>query len=422
MSGGSGSDFWTVVEQQSSAQATADIVAARARKRRRVTAPGPSGEVTTKQFAGLEAVMSWQAKDISNGLPSAARKRVNAERVVVRVMPSVYINAVTVPAKDGSFFVIMNVGLMMFIYKFARALTTHLIAAETTDPVTLETTVARVANLLDWATSPAMTPRSVDWPIEKPALRAAENCAQVAERYALCHEFAHILGEHFTDAPQRYVDIDGIGIPSVETTIQRELEADLIGLKFALGAGSDGSHLQKLYLGCELFFSALALYESILGCSDEYPPASLRLKLVRDDIAKKWPVGLDAVAKHYGKVIAPLLAQVPETVMRQRALIGPSTQHYFNRYANEGTEGESQRAFFDWGSRFLEHSPGAVLGLIERELRNERVGPDGTITPEGLRRWNLAYSFANNLPPDLRTAMLPWKQDPAVPPPGERTR
>jgi len=27
-----------------------------------------------------------------------------------------------------------------------------------------------------------------------------------------------------------------------------------------------------------------------------------------------------------------------------------------------------------------------------------------------LRRWDLAYSFANNLPPDLRTAMLPWKQ------------
>ncbi len=405
-------DFWDRLEQQNSAQATADVLDALARKRRRIIAPGPEGKSAAKAVTGLEATVKWQAGSIIDGLPGEVRRRLSPDRLVVKAMPSVYLNAVTVRARDGSYVVVMNVGLMMFLYKFARAVTAQLGSGGSTAPVPLETTVVRVAGLLDWATSPAMTPRSADWPIPRDAVQAAEHCAQFAERYALCHEFAHILGEHFTEGRNRFLAVDGIGIPAVETTAQREFEADMVGLDLLMrSAVDDGPTLRRCYLGCELFLSALVLYESILGPAEGYPPASSRLDLVRQHVDRAAPAGLRAIADHYGTVITALLQQVPEVVRSQRAMVGMHTQFYFNRHATEGDERRSQREFFEWGERFMRRSPGAVLGVIERELRNARVDSSGAITREGLRRWNLAHSFANNLPADLRTAMLPWQPE-----------
>lgn len=413
MSGSRDQSWIELAEAQAKSQAATDILNARTGKRRR--SMPPSSPTSEELLTGFEKMLAWHAESVAKGLDDP---RLMPARVAVRVMPSVYLNAVTVPGEHDGVLLVFNAGLSMFLYKFARAITAQLSGSASGDagqqlarPVALEETTVRLATLLDWATSPAMTPRSGTWPMTTEALRAAENCAQVAERFAVCHELAHVALDHVKDAPRQSIALGGLNVIAMENIDKREFAADQRGLEFALRtAGTSAHDLQKAYLGCELFFSAIQLYEDVLGVPGGYPPARHRLQAVRAWADKHHPAGLRAVARHYATVIDPLLRTVPDAVQGQRALAGIQTQYLFNRYA-EQPEREGQPAFFDKVSPLLSRAPGAVLGIIDRELHTPQLDAGGEITPAGLRRWNLAHAFANNLPDDLRQVMLPWKRD-----------
>jgi hypothetical protein len=161
--------------------------------------------------------------------------------------------------------ILLGEDLYPVIRHFCRAAATFFLPGETGDRRPSELwpqARAALATIVDWCTSPAATPRLPDFDVTARQEAIGNSMADLAYRFVLCHEMAHVALEHVQAGA---LDLEADGEDNVEVlraSQERELEADRFGLRLQVGS-----------LSPELFVSAMAsavYYTYFLRIFDDY--------------------------------------------------------------------------------------------------------------------------------------------------------
>jgi hypothetical protein len=222
--------------------------------------------------------------------------------------PTGLFNAQAVGVADGALLLI-NTGLMMFIYQCAKLLflnvqlTLHDDAGAQHGSVSQQMTNAEIIEALSDIILAYRFRRNSTFATRFPfesGLRGllTATLAQSAERFVLAHEYGHAIAGHLTGgrAVRQIVTDNGLRIELLSKSWEEEIEADLYGAHLVLPPSkrtidSEGA-LQPLgfRLAGPLFFFALddlisTIDETIFGRGGaeitDHPPASMRIDAIQ---------------------------------------------------------------------------------------------------------------------------------------------
>jgi hypothetical protein len=366
-------------------------------------------------------LLSWAASRVREG---KVVERLHKDRIVIRVIPPVKVQAMTVWAAPVHV-VAVNVGLIVFVYKLTRAIAPHLVTLKPDAPPrpAESETAGRVATLIDWMSSLVAKPRSGDWPVSGSEKLWAANTAMVAERFVLSHELGHVVrGDLILDVAQ--------ADPSQLTPEQcdqrplaQEIEADVAGMFFTIESIVDrGVHPGAGMMGIEMFLQSVLLAEAVgaIRTDDAHQPAAERLSLIRYAIHEK-----------YGEVAAKI-TQAADELGELMSWLGPLALLERDRRCAASAQ-EMERIFSDFPFRFpisrdepaeyallervialLQDTPSVVLTAIDDNLLEPAEftqleacasSIDSLVENDRWRRHQIAHFLARNMPLDVRSAL-----------------
>jgi hypothetical protein len=211
------------------------------------------------------------------------------DRCLIRQIWTREVNAHALLAGNGGLLIVVNAGLIAFVYKLARALSLQLPTLDeegksVRPPRTAAEEGANVVGIvLDWYGSTGF-PVGPDFPVTPQQLSIASRLATAAEQFVTAHELAHHSLGHTARAP-RHMRVDGNDVLATATAPDDEHEADTWGLRFIVDAlqARPGEEFAFAYAGVELFLTAAGMLEEHAEAppSDTHPPAAERLAEVR---------------------------------------------------------------------------------------------------------------------------------------------
>ena len=366
-------------------------------------------------------LLSWAARTIREG---EVAERLQADRIVVKVIPPVKVQAMTV--WDAPVHVIaINSGLIVFVYKLARAVAPHLVTLKPDDPPrpTESETAGRVATLIDWISSLVATPRSGDWPVSASERLWAENTATVAERFVLSHELGHIVkNDLILDVAQANPSQLAPEHPD-QRPLAQEIEADVTGMLFTIESIIDrGIHPGAGMMGIEMFLQSVRLAEAVgaILTDDTHQPAAERLSLIRWAIHERYG---DVAAKitHAADDLGELVGRLGPLALVERdrrcAASGQEMEQIFDNFPFRfpiARDMPAEVALLEHVADLLKDTPSVVLTAISGNL----LGPaelaqleasassfDSLVENDRWRRHQLAHFLARNMPLDVRSAL-----------------
>lgn len=257
-----------------------------------------SPEQSQRAFEQLEADLSSDTRfethlrkllDNVNLEPGLRATLLDEDACLIRQIWTREVNAHALLARNGGLLIVVNAGLVAFIYKFARALSLQLPTVDeqgksVPPPASAaEQGASLVAIVLDWYKSTGF-PAGPDFPVTPQQIVTASRLTTAAEEFVAAHELAHHILGHTQREPRRML-VNRHDVPAAPTMPHDEHEADTWGLRFVLDAlqGQQGQEFAWAYAGVELFFAAVGMLEEHAGAppSDTHPPAAERLAEVR---------------------------------------------------------------------------------------------------------------------------------------------
>jgi hypothetical protein len=227
--------------------------------------------------------------DNANFGPDLRATLLDEDACLIRQIWTREVNAHALLARNAGLLIVVNAGLIAFVYKFARALSLQLPTLDEQGKSVpppgsaAEQGASLVAIVLDWYKSTGF-PVGPDFPVTPQQIFNASRLTTAAEEFVTAHELAHHMLGHTQREPRNML-VNGHDVLAVTTTPHDEHEADTWGLRFILDAlqGQDGQEFAWAYAGVELFFTAVGMLEEHAGAppSDTHPPAAERLSEVR---------------------------------------------------------------------------------------------------------------------------------------------
>jgi hypothetical protein len=350
------------------------------------------------------------------------------ERVVVTTIPQATVQALTVWI-DPVHSIAVNYGLMLFVYRVARALAPHIITRTADDPPAPPESeaVSIIATLIDWMASPARAPLIEDWPTGQREVRTAENIAVAAERFVVSHEIAHIARQHLI-ADSSKIDPSNAKPEDLDNRpFEQEIEADVIGAMLSI----DSMRVQGLdpragCVGVVMFLEILRLAEEVgaIVADEKHPPAEIRLQTVWEALPQRY--GKDSpVLMSWANQMAQLITRIGDLARAERITRREETVKYmdkiFREYpATQGTHRDlrADQAMLNETLTRLRTSPSAVLEAIAanlldadqyRALADAKRSPDALYKDDRGRRHSIAHFLGRYLPERVRPALgIDW--------------
>lgn len=134
-------------------------------------------------------------------------------------------------------------------------------------------------------------PLSSFLPIDFKASLLGGSLATKTEMFVVCHELAHHILGHLETSRRKSILVRNVQVEVPVSDWTQEFEADALGLKLLLNQIRDPYDLSMTYAGIDFFFQIMILLEDFTQFqgSDTHPPASLRLKKIRDYAALHCP-------------------------------------------------------------------------------------------------------------------------------------
>jgi hypothetical protein len=337
------------------------------------------------------------------------------ERVVVTTIPQATVQAITVWI-DPVHSIAVNHGLMIFMYRVARALAPHIIIRTANDPPAPPESeaVSIIATMLDWMASPVRAPLIEDWPTGQREIRTADNIAMAGERFVVSHEIAHIMFRHLI------VDTSKINTSkiSLEDLAYRpfvqEIEADTVGALLSI----EPFFAQKLppqpgVVGIAWFLHCLRLAEEVGAIPKDasHPPADLRLQTLWQMLSERYGTVFGRLTSAANE-LADLLTRVGDSALTERKTRREKALRYMGRIFREhpaiqgGRNMDLDNEMLDKTSELLRTAPSAVLESIANNLMDSDeyravVRADG---PKGdrARRHSIAHFLGRQMPEEVR--------------------
>ena len=184
-------------------------------------------------------------------------------------------------AVEGGHAIVFHRGLIKFIYRIARILSTRVnVMDKERDSPDLPETARLIAEAFWWLqeTGRAFGP---DYPVTPEQLHFANLLALDAETFLLAHELGHVVVDLRPDSEQRF-----------GSAYEIEHAADLIGLSFALELNSDEPkdtfRFPMQYAGAEFVLQIFDVLSQLgFSISDSHPAAANRIIYMRTFMQSK---------------------------------------------------------------------------------------------------------------------------------------
>jgi hypothetical protein len=345
-------------------------------------------------------------------------------RVVVATIPQATVQAMTVWI-DPVHAIAVNHGLMLFMYRVARALAPHIITRSATDPPAPPESeaVSIIATLIDWMASPARAPLLEDWPTGQREIRTAENIAVAGERFVVSHEMAHIMRQHLI-VDSGKVDTSKMTLEDLDDRpYDQEIEADIIGASLAI----DSMFPQKLdpragFVGIAMFLHSLHLAEAVgaIVPDAKHPPADLRLNILWQSLPRRY--GPDfAVLTSWANDLTHLVTRVGNSALAERNKRRDKAVRYMDRIflTYPATQGPGRNLSLDNAMlnetlELMRTAPSAVLDAVAENLMNAdefralasaAASPDQLYRDDRGRRHSIALFLGRYMPQSVRPVL-----------------
>ena len=230
------------------------------------------------------------------------------ERVYLATLPTGLVNGRNWRMPIGNLWVAIDDGLFLYFYSLAKAVATFLPVEVLPEGWRLSVSPERFSR--DFETNedghrrfletilatfvlghPAMAPSR---PLILPKLPLVATLAFTAERFAVAHEYGHLILRHYDpDRPKtRRLLIEGtdIEVDEVDTSEQMELEADQIAVRLTRECHRDqGRSLAETRDGLYFLFACLDLIEQFHGQGPDHPPVEARLSNAFSQLDREEP-------------------------------------------------------------------------------------------------------------------------------------
>lgn len=258
---------------------------------------------------GFNSLLQEYGKDIENSIGKLGKSI--DKNVYIGQFPTGSFNAQVCPVLDGGL-ILINTGLMMFIYQVAKIMSFSMVAAnfdEKGQPI--EKTVKSKSQYSHEQIVSALSEVVLAYLIAGHSTAAqrfpaeggfrgiiAGNITTAAEKFVIAHEYGHVIAGHL-NSPRTIVAKSGVGeINLISKSWQQEMEADALGA-YIMIAGEDRVidspeklfNFQILVAGILFFFSLddliTSCVEGITGRQDlhimtDHPPSAVRLKMLQE--------------------------------------------------------------------------------------------------------------------------------------------
>lgn len=300
--------------------------------------------------------------------------------LVLQARPSNTINALMIPTPDGVV-IVYNLGLYGMLFSFSRAVARALASDDVTEAVHW------LAGLVDWATSRAKEPRTMnEIELDDDATGLAANLASRAQRFTLCHELGHVIRFNRAERAARKASIGGVLVTALQDSCDKEYAADRDGLGLYLRVlASQHQGAAAALIGAEVFLNAASMVqESSMDEREGHPPAEERIARVRHEFNAALgdrATEESAPAKAVRTLMEGLRVHVRHEVQRRRTLTTEQFMtdlHAAAAQAPSMTREETMAAAKRL-SRLLLDSPGATLDCLHDVI----FAPWGSNEPAG---------------------------------------
>jgi hypothetical protein len=381
-----------------------------------LTSPGDDGLKST--IASITNEVLEHVRKVATD--PATRELVQPERVVVVTIPHSTVQAVTV-WQDPVHAIAVNHGLMLFMYRVARAISGHIIRRGAGDPPSPpeSQTVSIIASLIDWMSSAARAPLIQDWTTGPREIQTAENLTTAGERFVVSHEIAHILNQHLI-ADAANVDISQSTPRDLDDRpYDEEIQADIGGAVLTIESLPDqGIDPRAGLTGIFMFLHSLHLAETVgaIVSDGKHPSAHERMDTLQEVLPLRfgdhfahlasWAYQLDELMNRFGD------AALAERQVRRKEAVSHMNKIFRESPAAQGLHRHpaEEKAMLDEVLRLLNTAPSAVLKAIAdnllkaeeyvRALDASNV-PNETPGNDKWRRHTIAHFLARHLPPQV---------------------
>lgn len=345
-------------------------------------------------------------------------------RVVVTTIPQATVQALTV-WMDPVHSIAVNHGLMLFMYRLARAIAPHVITRGPNDPPAPPESeaVSIIATMLDWMSSPVRAPLVADWQTGEREIRTAENIATAGERFVVSHEIAHIMRQHLiVDA--RKADASKMTLRDLaKRPYEQEIEADVIGASLSMESMIPQNLApQAGAVGIAMFLQSLRLAEEVgaIVTDEKHPAAGFRLDVLWQTLPQRYGADFSRLTQAANE-IGSLVARLGDQALQERNTRRKKAVEYMERIFREhpATQGlqrniRADKAMLDETLELLRTAPSAVLEAISanlldadeyRAVASAAGSPAELFKNDRARRHGIAHFLARYLPDNVRPVL-----------------
>jgi hypothetical protein len=346
------------------------------------------------------------------------------ERVVITTIPQATVQALTT-WMDPVHAIAVNQGLMLFMYRVARALSPHVITRTGSDPPAPPESeaVSHIASLIDWISSPARAPLMQDWPTGQREIRTAENLTTAGERFVVSHEIGHIMQRHLiVDVGQ--VDTSQLSLQELDTRpYEQEIEADTIGAMLTI----ESMPKQKIdpragAVGIVMFLHSLRLAEEVgaIVADGNHPSASDRLATLQGALPDRYGSDFTTLTS-WADQLSDLMNRLGDEALRERNRRRKKAAAHMDRVFREhpvalgpGRDFDADKAMLDEVLALLATAPSAVLEAVADNLLDAEeykaavsasASPTELLWNDRWRRHTIAHFIARYMPPNVRATL-----------------
>jgi len=236
------------------------------------------------------------------------------------------VNAKAIPAPNGGWLIVLNRGLLTFLYEVARAISTRFVAQDSDGNrpygesiPDFEETCRWIAEIFAWYKGVGR-PAAFDFPVHPAQIMFAGNLAIYAEEFVVSHEMAHFFAGHVKSVLNTREHIGYLPKEIPLSGWEQEFEADCVGLRVLWGRNDPTLQREYLdaYTGADFFLQVMSLFEELaeIHPTESHPPSRLRLDRLRD-YAKSLCVNDDSWSNlfEHSQVLECLFAKVRNTLL-----------------------------------------------------------------------------------------------------------
>lgn len=195
---------------------------------------------------------------------------VDEDRLAAGALFTNELNAEALRAANGGWLLLVNQGLMLFVYKIARVVACQLEPRDDDKPQVSEELAYTELKQIFESVALHGVPVGGDVPLSRNQFRMATSLAVAAEHFVLCHELGHHVLKHLDSGSIAHLTLRATPVALARMDWRREFEADAFGLGFLVPLDANDNRSitfenRQAFAGIHFLLRVIDLYEDLMA-------------------------------------------------------------------------------------------------------------------------------------------------------------